>query len=82
MKKAFVYQNIINYFHAWLHTFSCPWAGLGRRSASMSYFRILKHSSRSSRNSAYVRTQAEQSQAEKQNKTTQHFLENGFPPSS
>lgn len=46
-----------------LITLSWPWAGLGRRSASMSYLSILKHSSRSSKKSAYVRTQAEQSQA-------------------
>jgi len=44
-------------------TFSCPAAGFDRRSASMSYFKTLKHSSRSSKKSAYVRTQAEQSQA-------------------
>lgn len=45
------------------HALSCPCAGLGSRSASMSYLRILKHSRRSSKNSAYVLTQAEQSQA-------------------
>ncbi len=38
-----------------------------KRSDSISYLNTLKHSSRSSRNSAYVRTQAEQSQATKRN---------------
>lgn len=45
------------------HTFDVPGIDLVKRSASMSYFKVLKHSSRSSRNWAYVRTHAEQSQA-------------------
>lgn len=48
-----------------MYTFSCPWTDFGSRSASISYFRILKHSSRSSKKCPYVRTQAEQSQARK-----------------
>lgn len=45
------------------HTLDVPGIDLVKRSDSMSYFKVLKHSSRSSRNWAYVRTQAEQSQA-------------------
>lgn len=55
-------------------TWSCPWTGLGRRSASISYFKILKHSSLSSKNCAYVRTQAEQSQAGKEQYRTRNFI--------
>lgn len=46
-----------------LLTLLAPGEDLVKRSASMSYFKTLKHSSLSSRKSAYVRTHAEQSQA-------------------
>lgn len=45
-----------------------------KRSASMSYLRILKHSSLSSKNSAYVRTHAEQSQAALRNTVSEHKM--------
>lgn len=44
-------------------TLAMPGTEFFKRSASMSYFKTLKHSSRSSRKRAQVRTQAEQSQA-------------------
>ena len=46
------------------HTLDAP-ADFVKRSDSISYFNTLKHSSRSSRYSAYVRTHAEQSHAAK-----------------
>jgi len=46
------------------HTLDAP-ADFVKRSDSISYFKTLKHSSRSSRYSAYVRTHAEQSHAAK-----------------
>lgn len=60
------YTIIVKYMlKSWIRkcTLSSPCTGFGRRSDSISYFRILKHSSLSSKNNAYVRTQAEQSQA-------------------
>lgn len=60
-----LYKFLINNDKFFMYTFSCPGTDLGRRSASISYFRILKHSSRSSKKCPYVRTQAEQSQARK-----------------
>lgn len=44
-------------------TLVAPCEDLVRRSDSISYFKTLKHSSRSSKNRAYVLTHAEQSQA-------------------
>ena len=56
-------------------TFEVFWGDFTIRSASMSYLRTLKHSSRSSRNRAYVRTHAAQSQAIKVSKKYVHKTE-------
>lgn len=46
-----------------MSTFVAFGEALVKRSVSISYFKTLKHSNLSSRNSAYVRAHAEQSQA-------------------